>query len=206
MRSLHKIITLLAAATLCGTMLTGCMDKEINIAEEDLPYGATMRETKTTYALPVSYDRRFVNEAQLKVLTDYLYAIQTGDGDGYAANTLDFYAEYQLKEVYSTQYKTMDEMITALQGSVAELTGKDFEFAMVTIDGFTKERDTSGLNTMIEILDKLDGDADFLDSIDNCWALDMDWLIRYNNGGSSALVQEQYVFMFEIDGQYYCVM
>lgn len=206
MNSLHKIGALLTAVLLGSVMLTGCMDKEVNIAEEDLPYGATMREAKTTYALPVSYDRRFVNEAQLKAVTDYLYAIETGDGEGYAANTLDFYAEYQLEEVYGDKYKTMDEMITALQGSVAELTGKDFEFAMVTIDGFTKERDTSGLNTMIEILDKLDGDADFKGSITNCWALDMDWLIRYNNGGSTALVQEQYVFMFEIDGKYYCVM
>jgi len=34
----------------------------------------------------------------------------------------------------------------------------------------------------------------------------MDWLIRYNGGGSSMLVNEQYVFMFEIDGKYYCVM
>ena len=206
MKSLHKIGALLTAVLLGSTMLTGCMDKEVNIAEEDLPYGATMREAKTTYALPVSYDRRFVNEAQLKVLTDYLYAIQEGNGDGYAANTLDFYAEYQLNEVYSDKYKTMDELITALQGSVAEMTGKDFEFAMVTIDGFTQERVTSGLNTMIEILDKINGESDFMSEVDNCWALDMDWLIRYNSGGASALVQEQYVFMYEIDGKYFCGM
>lgn len=206
MKSLHKIGALLMAALLGCTMLTGCMDKEVNIAEEDLPYGATMREAKTTYALPVSYDRRFVQDAQLKSLTDYLYAIQEGDGEGYAANTIDFYADYQLSEVYSTQYKTMDEMIVALQGSVSELTGKDFEFAMVTINGFTQERDTSGLNTMIEVLDKINGEADFKSSIDNCWAINMDWLIRYNGGASSALVQKQLVFMFEIDGKYYCMM
>jgi len=77
---------------------------------------------------------------------------------------------------------------------------------MITIDGFTQERVTSGLDTMIEILDKINGESDFLSSVDNCWALDMDWLIRYNGGGSSMLVNEQYVFMFEIDGKYYCVM
>ncbi len=206
MNRFHKISALLTAAMLGTVMFTGCMDKEVNIAEEDLPYGATMREAKTTYALPVSYDRRFVNEAQLTAITEYLYAIQTGDGDKYAETTLDFYAEYQLNEVYSTQYKTMDEMIVALRSSVSEITADDFEFAMITIDGFTQERVTSGLDTMIEILDKINGESDFLSSVDNCWALDMDWLIRYNGGGSSMLVNEQYVFMFEIDGKYYCVM
>ncbi len=206
MNRLHKISAILTAAMLGAVMFTGCMDKEVNIAEEDLPYGATMREAKTTYAVPVTYDRRFVNEAQLTALTDYLAAIQNGDGAGYAASTLDFYADYQLNEVYSTQYKTMDEMVVALQGSVAEITADDFAFAMVTIDDFTQERVVSGLNTMIEILSKIDENGDFMSDVDNCWALDMQWLIRYNNGGSSMLVEDQYVFMFEIDGKYYCVM
>jgi hypothetical protein len=63
-----------------AVLFTGCMSAGPTIAEEDLPYGATMRETKTTFALPVSYDRRFLNDAQVTVLTDYFSAVQANHG------------------------------------------------------------------------------------------------------------------------------
>ena len=206
MKMLHRISALLTAAVMGAVLFTGCMSAGPTIAEEDLPYGATMRETKTTFALPVSYDRRFLNDAQVTVLTDYFSAVQNCDGEAYAANTLDFYADYQLNEVYSEQYESMDDMMTALHASVAEATAEDFNYNMITVTDFTQERVTSGLNTMIDVLTDISGNPDFEQTLTNCWAVEMEWLLVYNGGASNVIVNEQYVYMFEIDGAYYCVM
>lgn len=206
MKMLHRISALLTAAVMGAVLFTGCMSAGPTIAEEDLPYGATMRETKTTFALPVSYDRRFLNDAQVTVLTDYFSAVQNCDGEAYAASTLDFYADYQLNEVYSEQYETMDDMMTALHASVAEATAEDFNYNMITVTNFTQERVTSGLNTMIDVLTDISGNPDFEQTLTNCWAVEMEWLLVYNGGASNVIVSEQYVYMFEIDGAYYCVM
>lgn len=206
MNVLHRISALLTAVMMGAVMFTGCMSAGPTIAEEDLPYGATMREAKTTYALPVSFDRRFVNEMQVTVLTDYLAAVQNCDGELYAANTLDFYADYQLNEVYSEQYETMDEMMTALHDSVAEATADDFTYNMITISNFTQERVTSGLGTMISVLTDISGNPDFEQTLSNCWAVEMEWMLVYNGGASNVIISEQYIYMFEIDGAYYCVM
>lgn len=206
MKAMHRINALALAACLGAVMLTGCGNEGVNIAEEDLPYGATMREAKTTYALPVSYDRRFINDAQLTVLTDYLSAIQTCDGAAYAENTLDFYVDYQVGTVYKDSISSADELMTVLHDGIAEMTAADFEFVMVTVDDFTQERVTTGLGTMLEVLSDISGDAAFMDSVDNCWAVEMEWLLRYDGGGSSVLISEQLVYMFEVDGEYFCVM
>lgn len=204
--NLHKISALVMAAILGTVMFTGCSSNETTIEEEDLPYGATMREARTTYALPISYDRRFVNDEQLAALTDYLSAVQNCDGTLYRESTLDFYADYQLNEVYAGQYEDMDAMMTALHASVAEATAEDFTYAMITIDDFSQERVTTGLGTMIEVLTDISGDEAFTQSVDNCWAVNMQWMLVYNGGASNVIINDQYVYMFEIDGAYYCVM
>ncbi len=205
MNRLHKLWALAAAVVMGGTMLTGCGRNEINMTEEELPYGSTMREARTTYAIPVSYDRRFLNDKQLTAITDYFSAVQNCDGELYLANTLDFYADYQINEVYAGQYETFDDMMTALHASVAEATAEDFEYAQITIEDFTQERVSSGLGTMQEFLADIGG-AEFTENLTNCWSVNMQWLIRYNNGASSVVINDQYVYLFEVDGNYYCVM
>lgn len=207
MKCLHKTAALLTAILMGAVLCTGCKNQnQPSYTEEELPYGATMRESKTGYAVPISYDRRFVNEEQVKVLTDYLSAIQTCDGELYKTNTLDFYAEYQLNEVYEGQYANYDEMIGALHAAIAEMTAEDFTFTMVTVENFTQERVASGLDGMIDILTDFSDDENFSQTLDNCWAVEMQWLMHYNGGASSVIVNEQRLYMFEIDGQYYCVM
>ncbi len=206
MNRFHKITALLTASALSMVLFGGCMSGGPTIAEEDLPYGATMRESKSDFALSVSYDRRFVNEEQVTVLTDYLAAIQNCDGAMYHDNTFGFYADYQLNDVYEGQYESYDDMMTALHASVAEATADDFSYVMVTVTDFTQERVSSGLGTMTEVLAGISGEEDFEQSLTGWWAVEMEWLISYNGGASSVLVQEQWLYMYERDGRYYCVM
>ncbi len=203
---LHKITALLSVLVLGASVLTGCGSNGPSIKEEELPYGATMREAKNDFSLPITYDRRFMNEEQAAVLTDYLYAMQTCDGDLYKKNTLDFYADYQLNEIYAGQYEDLDAMMTALHDSVAEATAEDFTYVMITVDNFTQERSVSGLGTMLEVLTNISGNENFTDTVTDCWAVEMQWLLVYDGGASSVVINEQYVYMFEIGGRYYCMM
>lgn len=198
-------LTAFFSALVMAVTLTGCMSSGPSVAEEDLPYGATMRESKTTFALPVSYDRRFLNDAQITALTDYLSSIQNCDGEAYANNTIDFYADYQLNEVYQDTYETFDEMLTDMHTSIANSTADDFQFNMITVTGFSQERVSSGMNTMIELLADISGNAEFEQTLTNCWTVRMDWMIRYN-GSSTAIVEDRLIYLFEIEGEYYCVM
>lgn len=198
-------LTAFFSALVMAVTLTGCMSNGPSVAEEDLPYGATMRESKTTFALPVSYDRRFLNDAQITAITDYLSSIQNCDGEAYANNTIDFYADYQLNEVYQDTYETFDEMLTDMHTSIANSTADDFQFNMITVTGFSQERVSSGMNTMIELLADISGNAEFEQTLTNCWTVRMDWMIRYN-GSSTAIVEDRLIYLFEIEGEYYCVM
>ncbi|MBE6849155.1 MAG: hypothetical protein E7502_04515 [Ruminococcus sp.] len=198
-------LTAFFSALVMAVTLTGCMSNGPSVAEEDLPYGATMRESKTTFALPVSYDRRFLNDAQITAITDYLSSIQNCDGEAYANNTIDFYADYQLNEVYQDTYETFDEMLADMHTSIANSTADDFQFNMITVTGFSQERVSSGMNTMIELLADISGNADFEQTLTNCWTVRMDWMIRYN-GSSTAIVEDRLIYLFEIEGEYYCVM
>lgn len=202
----HNITALLSVLVLGASVLTGCGSNGPTIKEEELPYGATMREDKSSHSLPITYDRRFMNEEQAAVLTDYLYAVQTCDGDLYKKNTLDFYADYQLNEIYAGQYEDLDAMMTALHSSVASATAEDFTYVMITVDNFTQERSVSGLGTMLEVLTDISGDKNFTDTVTDCWAVEMQWLLIYDGGASSVVINEQYVYMFEIGGKYYCMM
>jgi hypothetical protein len=172
--------------------------------EDELPYGATMRTDKTSYSLPVTYDRRFLNEAQVTAVTDYLAGVQNCDTELYLASTLQFYVDYQFNEVYEGSYDSMDAFVAALNSSIAENTADDFTFSMITIDEFTTEQNVSGLATMLELLDNIN--EGFSDTVENCWSLEVEWVLSYNGGEDTLAVSDQRLFLVEVDGAYYCIM
>ncbi len=198
-----RYIALLTAA-LCLSAFTACGSQGPSMSEGDLPYGATMREDKSSYAVPVTYDRRFLEEAQLTAVANYLSAIQTSDAALYESVTLDFYSEHQLNDIYAGQYANMDEMVAALHKSIADTTADDYAFRMVTIEDCTTEQITSGLNTILQILENIDESDNFEETVDACWALNMEWILGYTGG--SLIVSDQKLYLLEIDGKYYCVM
>ncbi len=203
MKCVKKAAVLLTAAILGCCALTGCGRDGITIAEEDMPYGATMREAKTTYALPITYDRRFLTEEQLTAVTGYLSSIMNKDAALYETYTLDFYNDYQL-EMYSEDYETVQDLVDGIYEGIVGSLGDNVAFSMITIDSFTEERVASGLDTILEILETIDEETEFVSTVDNCWALEMQWLVTYEGG--TAVLEGQKLFLLEIDGKYYCQM
>lgn len=201
---MKHILTITAAIFLC-LMLAGCESRKqkMDYTEDELPYGATMREDKQSYAVPVGYDRRFINEEQIAAVANYYAAMEQNSAELYMAATLDFYAKYQQEEVYKNTYRTMDEMVGAMHQSIADRLGGDFTFDMVTVSACTQEANASGLEGMLDLLDKISGEEDFRSTVDNCWALETDWIVRAGN--TSAVSENNQLYLLEIGGKYYCV-
>ncbi len=206
MKLLHRSIALVLVAVMGAAAFTGCMEDNNNVAEEDLPYGATMKEMKTTFALPMCYDRRFVNDEQAAVIADYFAAVQNCDTELYLQSTFDFYVEYQVNEVYQDSYSSTEEFLAGLRQSMVQPTAEDFRFNMITVSEWTEERVASRLDEMLEMLDALSGQEGFRESVDGCWALKLEWVLTYNGGADSMIAEDQKLYLFEIDGSYYCVM
>lgn len=200
-------IGFLLILVLAALVLTGCTaaSRKSDYSEEEMPYGATMKKVNS-FVLPIEYDRRYLNDEQLTVITNYLYSIQTKDAELYTASTIDFYADYQLNEVYHDTYKTMDELVGALHDVVSSSTGDDFSFTLLTVSDLTTETGASGLGSTIKLLENISPEKNFKDTIDKCWALEVNWLLSYQEGNSSAYSENNRIYLLEIGGKYYCMM
>ena len=88
MNCFRRITALFLMALMLVPCLTACKKEpttpeEFEMGEADLPYGATMKSNKTSYAVPVTYDRRFVTEEQISTVADFYGAIQNQDAELY---------------------------------------------------------------------------------------------------------------------------
>ncbi len=193
----------LRLSALVMILLTGCASQkqELNIAEEDLPYGATMRSNKTSYTVPMTYDRRFVNESQVKAVADYLGAVQNNDPDLFASAALPLYMNYQIQEVY--HYEDTANLVDVLHSGIASQTGEDFQFDMILITDYS-QANNGGLKAMTDLLSNLD--SQFSDSVQGAWEFTLEWELSYDNGQKNGMTEDQHLYLFQIEDQYYCCM
>lgn len=200
------MIKKLACILLSCLMLTGCatQKQKTNYAENDLPYGATMKSDKNSYAVPVTWDRRFFSEEQISAVADYIAAIQNNDPELYASVALPLYTNYQIQEVYD--YQNTEELVSALHEGLTGQLADDFKFQMIMINDFSLDRSTGSLQAMLTLLDNISQDKKFSDTIQNAWALELEWEFSYNNGEGNGRAENQYLYLFQIDDQYYCCM
>ena len=204
MRNLTRIAALLLAAACAAPVLTGCQKEPDFTKESELPYGATMREDKTSFAVPMTYDRRFLDEEQVAAAAQLMAAIQNADADLYRETTFDFYADYQAGTVY--RLDSVQDLMDSLHASVAANSGEDFTFNMVLINGIASRQTSSYLSDAFDILDQLRPDEKLSESIEDAWDLTVEWDLAYDGGKSYTVVDEQHIFLFRYDGRYVCMM
>ncbi|MDE6656989.1 MAG: hypothetical protein K2J88_00195 [Oscillospiraceae bacterium] len=201
-----KLILKITALAMATMLFTGCSQKQdVNMTEDELPYGSTMRENKTSFAVPMTYDRRFVEEEQVIAVANYFASIQNQDVDLYLENALPVYTEYQVNQVYS--YQDTSQLVENLHQGIVNQTGEDFEFQMILINEFAQDRNFGGLEAMLDLLDNIsDSDIKFSEQIQGAWALELELNFLYNKKASFGTVDSQWVYLFKLDDKYYCCM
>jgi len=200
------MIKKLACILLSCLMLTGCASQKqkTNFTQDELPYGATMKSDKTSYAVPITWDKRFLSEEQVSAVADYIGAIQNNDAELYSSVALPLYTDYQIQQVYD--YKNIEELVSALHEGLIGQLADDFKFQMIMINNFSLDRSAGSLQAMLSLLDNISGDKKFSDTIQNAWSLELEWEFSYNNGEGNGRAENQYLYLFQIDDKYYCCM
>ena len=203
-----KRTAVLALALLCAVpVMTGCganAKRNQNIAEEDMPYGATMRENKTAFAVPVGYDRRFLEEEQVSKVTDLFAAIQNQDAELYARTTFPFYMSYQKEQVYALDSE--EALLEKLHSIIETGTAEDFYFTMVNISDLAANPDAGELHEVIEMLDKADGEGNFKDTVQKSYDLTVEWSVRYNKDTEYKMASDQHVYLFQTADGWFALM
>lgn len=208
MNDFHKASTVLLAALCVLPLFTGCDSsarEQQNITEEDMPYGATMREDNSTFAIPMTYDRRFLEEEQVAAAADFIYAIQTSDSAGYQEATFPFYAQYQMDEVYGLG--SMDALIDRLHDKIGSSTADDYQFNMLLINDISTNTDAGELSVICDMLTEIyDGEGNFMDTVEHAWDLTVEWNIGFEENTQYAVVSDQHMFLFQTADGCFCLM
>lgn len=208
MMLLRKSAALVLALLCALPVLSGCHRNDpdhLTIAEEDMPYGATMRENKSAFAVPMSYDRRFFTEEEVAKVADLFAAIQNQDSELYANTTFSFYEKYQREQVY--QLDSSEALMEKLHSFIENGSADDFHFSMVMIDALDTNPDAGELKEVVSMLgNAYDGDGNFMDTVQKCYDLTVEWTILYNKDADSSVVTEQHVFLFQTENGLFALM
>lgn len=151
------------AVLLAGCMLCSCGEQSSSdvttIESEDLPYGATITYNPAA-AVPMQYDKRFIDEKLQDTIAAYYYAVQTNDAEKFSAALFPLYHEYELEILYEGQV-TDAEIVEASHTALKERCGGDFAFSLIDVTDVIVKDDVSTYRDALKgMLDDLAEEAD----------------------------------------------
>ena len=193
-------------ALLCAgvLLLAGCSKEEEIYTEDNLPYGATFTTDKTGYAIPISYDRRFLDETQIRPAADILAAVQQQDAALYESVVPDFYLAYQ-KEMYDCEDTA--GVLSSIHSILAEESGEDFTYDMVMVNDMATDRNSGELYNALMLLDGIyEGDGNFSDTVTSAWDLNVELDVMYDGDAKYTAITEQHVFLFQTADGIFCIV
>lgn len=201
MRKMKPWYLCIAAVMLvCG--LTGCGgSEEKNVAEADLPYGATMITDSQCGEVPVTYDRRFITVEEAAALSGYFYAVETKDEELFDKYTLDIYTDFVVEALYQN-FIGMDGLIADINNGFAAEENVAYDIREVEIKSFytNDDEESTDLANLYNMLSELSGEENFMSRITDGKFITYD--IRTDTNGTIKFFEDQVLFLIQIDGEY----
>lgn len=131
------------------------------VEEADMPYGSSVTVLAPTddngLYIPIEYDKRFLTEEEATMVSNFLYAIGTGDSahveDTFYPDVMNYYCEMTHSEDPKAYFK-------ALHDNYTSILGEGYEFNKVYIENLFTDQDTetesgqafADVNTMLNEL------------------------------------------------------
>lgn len=193
---------LCAAAVMLVCGLTGCSGSDgENIAEADLPYGATMITDSQCGEVPITYDRRFITAEEAEALSGYFYSVETKDEELFEKYTLDIYTDFVVEALYQN-FIGKDGLIADINNGFAAEENVSYEIKEVEITSFytNDDEESADLANLYNMLDELSGEEDFMSRITDGKFISYD--IRTDTDGTIKYFQDQVLFLIQVDGEY----
>lgn len=222
-----KFFSKRTAAALFGAMFlmsaVSCNDKSStsdaadqigSLAQEDMPYGATITQLKPSLnenvKIAIEYDNRYLSADETTKLSDYVAALNSCDSE-LMANT--FYNPYLDKVVEQSGAADLNEYITDVHNNIRDnYIGYDYNFNYIVIeDCLTEDDDDSetGFSSVDNTIDNL-GDEKITDKVTSRKFVTFDiqytlvdgedaYMLSTSTGTSSSL------YIYTIDGEIYII-
>lgn len=201
MRKIKPWYLCIAALMLvCG--LTGCGGNEgEDVAEADLPYGATLITDSQCGEVPVTYDRRFITPEEAEALSGYFYALETMDEELLDKYTPDIYTDFVIEALYQ-DLLGMDGLVVDMNSSFAAEENVPYEINEVEIKSFytNDDEESTDLANLYNMLSELSGEENFAARITDGKFITYD--IRTDTNGTVKLFEDQTLFLIKLDGEY----
>jgi len=114
-----------------------------SMAQEDLPYGATITQLKPEYnenlKIGIEYDNRYLTEEQATKLSDYVAALSESDGELLSKT---FYPPVLEHIIESSEKADADEYVAGIHDNIRDnYIGYDFKFDYILVENCLTESD-----------------------------------------------------------------
>lgn len=191
---------MVGGCTACSENSSSSVSGE-NVAMEDLPYGATMRES-SEYAFTLEYDKRYFEDGELAVLVDYYDAVQNEDAELCTASIPDFYLQYILDNVYGGLFDA-SAFVAQQKDAFRECAeGSDFKFYYMQVQDCQElGGEEAGIETLMEMFDSLQGEGYCDEHLQSCKSLKVQLML--STGEDTFVSNNLRVFLVNLDGTYY---
>lgn len=223
MRNFSKRILALVMAGCLAAGAAGCKDKNEkpdiadsigSLAEEDMPYGATVTQIMSgddsKVDISIDYDYRFISEEEAVLLSNYMYALNTKDAELMESIVYPAYLSYSVESAGSTDTASYLEVM--YNNLANNIIGGVFTFDYIlTSDCLDETADDSetGFSNMDSLLETITGEelsgritSRKLVTLDVTYSVEGDngsYALSYRTGNQSML------YIYTIDGQSYIV-
>lgn len=146
---MKKIITLIFTMIFSAVLLCGCNEDEKgnSVAYEDLEYGSTIRQILNGN-IDLYFDGRFLTDEEMNAVSDYYYAIQTGDVELFKSTQPEYYLEF----IEQQSGSSLESYINDEKKEIEEATGENFKYTSIEAIDCGDSSEDQGLTDIIDML------------------------------------------------------
>lgn len=200
-----------------GTQMVSDAGKDVNLNEEDMPYGATVIELSKNNDNYVKYvtcfDRRFFgnnNEenpdySEIYAVHDYIAALNTNDHNALKSLYFDGYLDL----ICAESFDSSDEYIDTLNNTLVTFLGEGFEINYIDISACYNPGDTIA-DDYISTVDSYLENIGVLDKVTSRKVVEVGGYTCYSVNGANSYqltnsMETIIIGLYTIDGKVYIV-
>ncbi len=223
---MKKIICAALGAILLGASMSSChdeekhqmintaMDKDANLTQDEMPYGATiyqlLPENDENIKYTMEFDKRYFGGEdndlrEVYILHDYIQALNENDHEKIKSLYYPGYLEYMCN---IGGYLSVEQYLESMNGSLTKELGEGFEIDYINISDCLTEKDEKGVSYFIQaesVLYTIDGSLE--EKITSKKAVEIGGYTSYSTPeGNYVFVNHAEpltLLVYEIDGKIY---
>lgn len=146
---MKKFLFLLICTIMSASIFCGCDDGD-SVPMEDLPYGSTMRQLNDA-SVTICFDGRYFTDEEMKMVSDYFYAVQTKDVELFKKTLNPDFVSYL--EINSNQ--NLEDFLTNISMEDAAALGENFQYSYIEAVSCGDKSDDMQIEEIIDLMNTI---------------------------------------------------